>query len=144
MELKERPAPVDDQVERLQLTYAAWLEAGVRLGLGVLTATFLAYVLDVWEPHVPIEHLPRLWGLPAHEFRAATGAPDGWGWLRLLGRGDYLTFLGVAVLALTSIACYLRLAPALAARGERLYAAIALLQIIVLALAASGIVSGAH
>jgi hypothetical protein len=144
MELSGRPERSGDQVEALQPTYAAWLEAGARLGLGVLVATFAAYVLDVWEPHVPIEHLPRLWTLSADAFRAATGAPDGWRWLRMLGRGDYLTYLGVAVLALTSIACFLRVAPALAARGERLYAAIALAQILVLVLAASGVVTGGH
>lgn len=138
------PGAQADQVELLQNTYARWLEAGARLGLGLLIVTFMAYVFDTWEPHVPIEHLPYLWSLPAHEFRSATGAPGGWGWLQLLGRGDYLTYLGVAVLSLTTIACYMRIAPALAARGERLYAAIALAQIVVLVLAASGLVSGAH
>lgn len=133
-----------DQVERLQEAYATWLEAGARLGLSLLVVTFLAYVFDVWEPHVPIEHLPLFWSMPAHEFRAATGGPEGWEWLQLLGRGDYLTYVGVAVLSLTSIVCFLRIAPALAARGERLYSAIALAQIMVLALAASGMLTGGH
>jgi hypothetical protein len=139
-----RPAAQADQVEQLQKTYANWLEAGSRLGLALLVITFLVYVFDVWEPHVPIEHLPQLWSLPAHEFRAATDGPHGWEWLLLLGRGDYLTYVGVAVLALASIVCYLRIAPALAALGERLYTAIALAQIVVLVLAASGVLSGAH
>ncbi|MCC6211567.1 MAG: hypothetical protein IT513_11040 [Burkholderiales bacterium] len=133
-----------DPVEQVQKTYADWLEAGARLGLALLVVTFLAYVFDVWEPHVPIEHLPQLWSLPAHEFRAATGGPEGWDWLRLLGRGDYLTYVGVAVLSLASIVCFLRIAPALLARGERLYAAIALAQIAVLVLAASGAITGGH
>jgi hypothetical protein len=146
LELKnaDRPAAKADPIELLQKTYATWLEAVSRLGLALLVITFLAYVFDVWEPHVPIEHLPQFWSLPAHEFRAATGAPHGWEWLLLLGRGDYLTYVGVAVLSLASIVCYVRIAPALAARGERLYAAIALAQIVVLILAASGVVSGAH
>jgi hypothetical protein len=131
-------------VASLQGTYAAWLEAGSRVGLVLLVVTFLGYVFDFWEPHVPIEHLPRFWSLSAQEFRAVTGVPQGWAWLRLLGRGDYLTYIGVALLALTSIACFLRIAPALAARGERLYAAIALLQIVVLVLAASGIIGAGH
>ena len=46
----------------------------ISLLLALLVVTFLAYVFDVWEPHVPIEHLPQFWSLPAHEFRAATGA----------------------------------------------------------------------
>lgn len=146
MDLKKDhpPARNPDQVELLQNAYANWLEAGARLGLALLVITFVAYVFDVWEPHVPIEHLPSLWSLPAHEFRAATGGPTGWGWLLLLGHGDYLTYLGIAVLSMATIACYLRIAPALAMRGERLYAAIALAQIVVLALAASGILAGGH
>ncbi len=146
MDLNDDPPPAGktDQVELLQEAYANWLEAGARLGLALLVITFMAYVFDVWEPHVPIGHLPSLWSLPAPEFLAATGGPSGWGWLQLLGHGDYLTYLGIAVLSMATIACYLRIAPALAMRGERLYAAIAMAQIVVLALAASGILTGAH
>jgi hypothetical protein len=133
-----------DRVAEQQEAYAAWLTAGTRLGLALLVATFLAYVLGLPAPHVPIEHLPRLWTLPAHEFRSATGAPSGWGWIALLDKGDYLTYPGIAVLGLTSLACFVRVAAALAARGERLFAAIALAQIAVILLAASGLVSGGH
>jgi hypothetical protein len=131
-----------DPVRREQAVYAAWLAAGSHIGLGLLVVTFLAYILDVWEPHVPIEHLPELWTLPADEFRRAIGGPHGWEWLALLHRGDFLTYLGVAALGLTTIACYLRVVPALAGQGDRMYAAIGVLQLVVLALAASGLVSG--
>jgi len=133
-----------DRIAEQQETYAAWLTAGTRLGLALLVATFLAYVLGLLAPRVPIEQLPRLWILPAHEFRNATGAPSGWGWIALLGRGDYLTYSGIAVLGLTSAACFGRVAAALFAHGERLFAAIALAQIAVILLAASGLVSGGH
>lgn len=141
---ESRPGGDADQVELLQDAYANWLEAGTRLGFVLLVATFAAYVFEVWAPHVPIEDLPALWSLPAQDFRAATGGPAGWDWLRLLGHGDYLTYLGVAVLSAVSIVCYLRIAPPLALRGERLYAAIALAQILVLVLAASGVLTGGH
>lgn len=142
----ERPDEIEatDWLLRLQEPYAAWLAAGSRLGLALLLVTFAAYVFDVWEPHVPIEHLPRLWSLPAAEYRDATGGPVGWQWLRLLGRGDFLTYLGVATLSATTIACYLRIVPALAARGERLFALLGAAQLAVLAAAASGLVAGAH
>lgn len=131
-----------DPVHRQQETYAAWLAAGSQLGLALLVVTFLVYVLGIWQPHVPIEHLPRLWSLPAHEFRNATGGPLGWEWLALLHRGDFLTYTGVAVLGITTAACYLRVVPALVMRGDRLYAAIGAAQLLVLALAVSGLVSG--
>jgi hypothetical protein len=133
---------VNDAVEREQQVYAKWLAVGSHLGLALIIITFLAYVLDVWEPHVPIEHLPWLWSLPAHEFRSVTDGPHGWEWVALLGRGDFLTYIGVAVLALTTVACYARIVPALGAGGERLYAAIGAAQILVLLLAATGLVSG--
>jgi hypothetical protein len=131
-----------DPVSREQTVYAAWLAAGSHIGLALLILTFLAYLLDVWEPHVPIEHLPRLWTLSADEFRNATGGPRGWDWLALLHRGDFLTYLGVASLGLTTVVCYLRVVPALARQGDRLYAAIGVAQLVVLILAASGLVSG--
>ena len=47
MDLKaEPPAGGADQVERLHEAYADWLEAGARLGLALLVATFAAYVFD--------------------------------------------------------------------------------------------------
>lgn len=146
MELRDqdRQAAAPDVVAAQQEAYAFWLNAGARLGLVLLVITYLAYVSGLADPLVPIEKLPSLWSLSAQEFRSATGGPEGWGWVAMLGRGDYLTYLGVAVLALVSAACFLRIAPALATRGERLYAAIAFAQIAVLALAASGLVSGGH
>ncbi len=133
---------INDAVEREQQVYAKWLAAGSQIGFALLVVTFAAYVFDVWEPHVPIEHLPRLWTLPAHEFRSVTDGPHGWEWIALLGRGDFLTYTGIAVLALTTVACYARIVPALATGGERLYAAIAIAQILVLLAAATGVVSG--
>ena len=137
------PAP-QDGVGAQQPVYAAWLEAGARLGLGLLVLTFASYVLDFWEPHVPIEHLPNLWTLPVHEYRQATASPAGWGWLELLARSDYQTYVGVALLSSVTIVCFVRILPALLARGERLYAWIAIAQVMVLVLAATGLVSGGH
>ena len=137
-------APLRDGVGAQQPVYAAWLEAGARLGLGLLVLTFASYVFDVWEPHVPIEHLPNLWRLPVHEYRQTTASPAGWGWLKLLARSDYQTYIGVALLSSVTIACFARIVPALFARGERLYAWIAVAQIAVLMLAATGVVSGGH
>jgi len=119
MDLKPGGAPHanPDPVEQLQRAYARWLEIGARLGLGLLIVTFVVYVFDIWEPHVPIEHLPYLWSLPAQDFRIHTEGPGRWEWLGLLGRGDFLTYLGVAVLSLVSMACFLRIFPVLAASG---------------------------
>lgn len=136
MELK----PAMDEAQR---TYARWLEAGTWISLAVLVAGFAAYALGLVPPLVPMEDLPRLWRLPAAQYLAAAGVAPGWGWLQFAQRGDYLNFVGVVMLVSITMACYLRLLPLLV-RRERAYFWIAALEIAVLALAASGLVSGGH
>jgi len=81
---------------------------------------------------------------PVADYRALTGAPAGWGWLALLGKGDYLNLLGIAVLGLVTAVCYARIVPALLERGERLQAAMAIAQVLVLLAAASGLLVVGH
>ena len=123
-------------VPREQQIYARWLEAGTRIGLGLLVATFAVYALALLEPLVSHRQLAELWTYPVDRYIAATGAPTGWAWLGFLGKGDYLNFIGIAVLALVTVACYARLIAALLRDGARLQAALAALQIVVLLAAA--------
>ena len=127
-----------------QRAYARWLELGTRAGLWLLIAAFVAYVLGVIEPHVALERLPTLWGLPADRYQALTRSPTGWGWLALLHRSDYLSLLAVAMLALITLVCYLRILLIHAGRGERVVATIIAAQVIVLLAAASGVLAGGH
>jgi len=127
-----------------QLLYARWLDWGARAGLALLVASFAAYVLGLAAPHVPFEQLAGAWSLPVDQYRAAVGAPAGWGWLALLRHGDYMNFAGIALLGLASLACTLRVLPVFLARGERALALIAGLQVAVLAVAAAGVLGGAH
>jgi hypothetical protein len=125
----------------VELIYARWLDWGTRVALGVLIAAFLAYALGVLEPWLPLEHLPAVWGLPVERYLAAIGAPRGWGWLALAHRGDFANFAGIALLALVTVACYLRLLAAVLAAGERRYALLVLAQVVVLVAAAAGLFS---
>lgn len=127
----------------MELTYARWLEWGTRAALAVLGAGFLAYVFGLVEPLVPHDELARLWTRPVVEYLAASGAPTGWQWLSFLGKGDYLNLAGIAMLCLVTVLCYARIVP-LVLKSDRVYAAIALLQIVVLLVAASGYFSGRH
>ena len=131
-------------VPAAQMVYARWLEWGTRVGLWLLIVAFAAYVFGVLEPHVELSRLPALWGLPAERYQAMAGAPGGWGWLGFLDKGDHLNLLAVAFLSLITVACYLRILPIHFRRGERLLAAMILLQIVVLLAAASGTLAGGH
>ena len=131
-------------VASLQRLYARWLDWTGRAGLAVLVAAFIAYVSGALEPHVPLEQLPALWSKQLPEYLALTGAPTGWRWLELLPRGDYMSLAGVALLALATLTCYVRLAVAFLRSGERLQLALATAQILVLLAAALNLFGGAH
>jgi hypothetical protein len=127
-----------------QRTYARWLGWCTRAALAVLMATFVAYLLRLSPPLVSLQVLPEVWGLPVDRYIAAVGAPTGWSWLGRIGNGDYANVLGIAMLCLVTVVCYLRLLPMLVRSGERLLAAIALAQVLVLIAAASGWLSASH
>lgn len=127
-----------------QLRYARVLDAGMKAGLLLLALGFVAYVAGVAPIQVPFEDLPRLWELEAADYLRATGMPDGWGWVRMLDRGDVLPLIGMAVLCSLTLACFLVLLPAYAARRDWAYVLIVALEIGVLVLAASGVLTAGH
>jgi len=128
-----------------QLIYANILNVGMWLGLAVLTVTFLMYMFGVLPNFIPIEDLPKYWGMKASKFMHELHAPSGWGWVAYVGKGDYLNFVGIAMLAGLTILCYLALIPTLARKKDMPYLIIAIVEVAVLVLAASGIMkTGGH
>ena len=119
-------------------TYARWMQAGVRIGLVALVASFALYILGVLPSHVAPAQLPGVWGLPVGQYLERTGAPSGWAWIERLGQGDVLNMLGVAILSSVTIACYLRVFLPLVRAGERILATIVALQVLVMLVAATG------
>lgn len=128
-----------------QLVYARLLDVGMRLGLVLLVLTFAVYLLGAVEPHVPVADLPRYWSLPLAKYLAATGAHTGWGWIHLLDRGDYLNFVGIAFLSGITVLCYLAIGPMFVQKKDTAYAWLSALEVLVLGLAASGLLTvGGH
>jgi len=127
-----------------RLVYARWLDWGTRIGLGVLAAAFFAYAFALVEPLVPLQELATVWSLPLERYLAITGAPTGWGWLASIRKGESLCLLGIALLALVTVMCYLRNGISALGSGERLQAGIALVQVVVLLVAASGVLTGGN
>lgn len=128
-----------------QLAYAKVLNIGMWLGLAVLAVSFLIYISGVLPTHVPISDLPKYWGMRAHDYNVLLNAPTGWDWLGMVGKGDYLNFVGIAMLSGLTILCYLVILPILIRKKDRAYAVIAVVEVLVLALAASGILkAGGH
>ncbi|HEY4998997.1 MAG TPA: hypothetical protein VII36_07635 [Usitatibacter sp.] len=127
-----------------QHIYARWLAFGVYLGFGALVVSFVVYMARLLPPGIPPETLPRYWGLPVDEYVRLTGAPTGWSWVRRLGESDLLNFVGFAILASTTMVCYLRMLPIYIGARERVFATICIIELAVLAAAASGLVFSNH
>ena len=126
----------------VQEAYARWLDACTRLSFAASLAAFVLYVSGAIPSYLPLDALPRYWGLPVGEFLRQTGAPSGWGWLQRLGGAEYLNLACMALLGLVTALCYARIVPVLLRLGERLQAALAMTQIVVLLAAASGVFAG--
>ncbi len=136
-------APIE--TPREQILYADILFWGCWSGLALMALTYIIYVTGIMAPHVPVEKITVLWSKSVHTYLTEGNVPQGWGWVTLLGKGDFLNFLGIAFLAALTILAYIPLIPAYLAKKQNAFAVIALLEVLVLALAASGLVaSGGH
>jgi hypothetical protein len=138
MDVKRR----EDEDLEAQEIYAHWLNVGTHAAFAVSLVAVLLYLSGVVPAYVPFEKLPEVWSLPAAQFLQRTSAPDGWGWVALLEYSDYLNYVGIALFASISAACCLRVVPIFLRNGERLHAALALAQLVVLLAAASGWFAG--
>lgn len=125
-----------------QITYSNLLFYGCWSGLALMIVTYLIYVLGFMAPHVSMSEVVRLWSQPVHEYLTQGQAPTGWNWVMLLGKGDFLNFLGIALLAGLTILCYIPLIPAYLKKKDPIFAILAVAEILVLMVAASGIVGG--
>lgn len=121
--------------------YARCLAIGTAIAMGLIVIELVAYVSGALSPYVPLQDLPRLWRMSMHEYLAAARVPSGWGWVALAGRGDYVNFVGIAVLAAVPMACYLLAIRRFVARQDRIYVALASAQVFVLLVAASGLLN---
>jgi len=128
-----------------QIAYARLLDLGMKAGLLFLVVTFIIYLSGILTPHIPVNELPKYWGMSVHKYLEATGIHAGWSWLGMLGKGDFLNFTGIAFLAGVTLLCYVRIIPILFRKKDTIYGVIAVVEVVVLALAASGILkSGGH
>lgn len=128
-----------------QITYAKVLDAGMKIGLLSLIVFFIIYLVGILDPYIPVKNLPKYWSLSVHEYLQETGIHQGWSWIRLLNKGDFLNFLGIAFLAGVTIVCYLAVIPLFFRKKDKVYGFLAILEVLVLLLAASGILkTGGH
>ena len=135
-----------------QLLYADILGKGMLVGLLLLFVTFALYVFGIMEPAIPVTELSSLWNQPVHDYLVAINQnylhldhlPTGWSWVKLIGKGDFINFIPVAILSGVTIICYSAIVPGLFKRGDKAYAIMAIAEVIILSLAASGLLAVGH
>ena len=140
------------QATEEQLLYANILSKGMLVGLLLLFVTFALYVFGIMPPAIPVTEISGLWNQPVHDYLVAINQnylhldhlPTGWSWVKLIGKGDFINFIPVAILSGVTIICYLAIVPGLFKRGDKTYAIMALAEAAILTLAASGLLAVGH
>jgi hypothetical protein len=127
-----------------QILYASILEKGMYVGLAILFITFALYALGIMKPYIPLNEISQYWGMNVHDYLEHAHIGIGWSWVGMLKYGDFINFVGVALLAGVTIFCYLAIVPLLLKNKDRVYAVLALLEVLVLTFAASGILAVGH
>ncbi len=125
-----------------QLLYARILERGMFFGLILLLVTFAIYAFGIMKPYIPLREISRYWSLSVSDYLHVAHVEAGWTWLGMLKYGDFINFIPIAILAGVTMFCYLSIVPTLWRKKDIVYAILALLEAIILLVAASGILGG--
>jgi hypothetical protein len=150
--MKEFTVKMTNHASEEQLLYATILEKGMLIGLGLMFITFALYVFGILPAVIPLSDVSGLWSQPVHEYLVHinqnylhwTHLPTGWSWMHLIGKGDFINFIPVAILSGVTIVCYLFIVPGFFKRGDKAYAIMALAEAVILTLAASGLLTVGH
>lgn len=141
-----------EEAQSDQVLYAKVLGVGMYIGLLILFITFGVYVSGAVAPAVPHDQVANYWHQGVQEYLEAVNhdhlhlehPPTGWAWITMLGKSDFLNFVGIAILGGITIICYLAIIPTLLRKRDHAYAAMALAEVVILSLAASGIMAVGH
>jgi len=128
-----------------QITYANLLFYGSWGAIAILLITFFVYVSGVFESYIPINEISQYWSMPVSQYVQEANIPIGWGWATLLGKGDFLNFIGIVMLAGMTIVCFIVILPYYIKQKDIPFIVLIILEVLVLCLGASGIFgSGGH
>ena len=128
-----------------QITYANLLFYGSWGAIAVLIVTFVVYVSGIFESYIPISEVSQYWSMPVSHYVHEANIPIGWGWTTLLGKGDFLNFIGIVLLAGMTIVCFVVILPHYLREKDIPYVVLIILEVLVLCLGASGLLgTGGH
>ena len=128
-----------------QILYAKLLEKGMYIGLLILLITFGLYAFGIMDPYIPMNKISKYWAMDVNSYLHDANVKAGWAWVGMIKYGDFVNFIGIAILAGVTILCYAAIVPTLMRSKDTVYVVLAILEVIVLSVAASGILgAGGH
>ena len=128
-----------------QITYANLLFYGSWGAIAILIVTFVVYVSGGFESYIPITEVSKYWSMPVSQYVHEANIPIGWGWATLLGKGDFLNFIGIVLLAGMTIICFIVILPHYVREKDIIFVVLIVLEVLVLCLGASGLLgTGGH
>jgi Synergist-CTERM protein sorting domain-containing protein len=137
------PAPLPPVADE-QLRYARWLDWGAKAGFAALVVGFLAYATGLLPAQGAVQAAAGAAALPLDRYLAATGTPTGGDGRRCWPAASSPALVGIALLAGCSALCLLAIVPLYLRRRDTVYAVVCILEIAVLALATSGVLTSGH
>jgi hypothetical protein len=127
-----------------QLYYAKVLNRLTLFGFAVLVLAFFIYILGILSPYVPLDQIPQYWTQSSHHYLETANIQPGWAWVGNMQYGDFLVFLPISILAGVTIVCYVGVLFKFLKGKENVLVVIAILEIVVLLAAASGLLKAGH
>jgi hypothetical protein len=128
-----------------QILYSKLLEKGMYFGLIILFITFGLYAFGVMDPYIPLDKISQYWTMNVDAYLHHANIKPGWAWVGMIKYGDFVNFIGIAILSGVTILCYAAIVPTLMRNKDTIYVILAILEVLVLSVAASGILgTGGH
>ena len=128
-----------------QILYAKLLEKGMYVGLLILFITFGLYAFGIMDPYIPLDKISQYWSMNVDDYLHHANIKPGWAWVGMIKYGDFVNFIGIAMLSGVTILCYAAIVPTLIRSKDTIFVVLAILEVIVLTVAASGILgTGGH
>lgn len=128
----------------VQLAYADILSKVTLLGMVFLGLGLFIYVFELRPSMVSAATVSEHWHMRASEYTQHLQTPNGWDWIEHIFYSDILSYASIIFLSMGTIGCLIVTTFAFFKEKDRIYTAISIAQVLILLLAASGIVGGGH
>ncbi|KAA6231698.1 hypothetical protein EKD00_03115 [Chlorobium phaeovibrioides] len=139
--MKQEPAD-KPHVHKEQLAYAGVLDKLSHFAILFLTGSYAAYIFQLLPRKVSIADIAANWHLRASLMQEKLDAPLGWSFMsgmESFWRGDALSYFAIILICMIPVVCLLVTAPAFFREKRPVFGVIAILQVLILLVAATGV-----